>query len=194
MLPGCLCTAVLQDKASPAVPSQDTQPLGELQNQMHAPGSHDPAAAAAGGSGKWGVHDKHGHHAGQTDQDLLVRHQHNSLQQPEAYLLSPEAAGTPQSMDLTNDTLQNPGAIGSFPGFSLRDENDSMELGGGDLQGAGCFFAGRDGTYNITGDVPSEFQARGCSCCCRGGGGGAARCCRSKPAMCAACAVHKCRP
>lgn len=62
-------------------------------------------------------------------------------------------------MDLTNDTMQNPGGIGGFPGFSLRDENDSMEFGaaghGGDMQ-AGGFFAGRDGTYNITGDVPSE--------------------------------------
>lgn len=42
-----------------------------------------PAAAAAGG--KWGPYDKL--HAGQADQDLLVRPQHNSLQQPEAYLL-----------------------------------------------------------------------------------------------------------
>jgi hypothetical protein len=28
----------------------------------------------------------------------------------------------------------------------------------GDMQGPGGFFAGRDGTYNITGDVPSELQ------------------------------------
>lgn len=138
------------------MPSQDTQPLAELQNQMPPPAPHDfgpPAAAAA--AGKWG-------HAGQTDQDLLVRPQHNSLQQADAYLLSPEPAGTPHSMDLTNDTMQNPGAMGGFPGFNLRDENDSMEFGGAaaDLHGSGGFFAGRDATYNITGDVPSKHRAQ----------------------------------
>jgi hypothetical protein len=54
---------------------------------MPPPPAHDfmgPAAAAAAGS-KWGPYDKM--HAGQGEQDLLVRPQHNSLQQPEAYLL-----------------------------------------------------------------------------------------------------------
>lgn len=124
----------------------------------HDPFGAPPAAAAVAG-GKWGPGPAGG------DQDhLLVRPQHNSLQQPEAFLLSPEPAGTPQSMDLTNDTTQNTGGIGGFPGFSLRGaEDDSIEFGGaghpaggGDMHGGAGFFAGRDGTYNITGDVPSE--------------------------------------
>jgi len=156
-----ICAAGPQDKGSPALPSQDTQPLAELaQNQFPPPPQHDFLAPSAAAS-KWGPYDRM--HAGHGDSDLLVQPQQHALQQPEAFLLSPEPA-SPQSMELTNDTLQGPGAMG-FPGFSLRDENDSLVFHGGhaaaaaagqDLHGGTGLFAGRDGTYNITGDVPSE--------------------------------------
>jgi hypothetical protein len=99
-------------------------------------------------------------HGQQPEQDMLLKPLHNALQQPDAYLLSPEPAGTPQSMDLTNDTMQTAGGPGGFPGFNLRDENDSLELGAYAAAGGGLF-AGRDGTYNITGDVPSECWGQG---------------------------------
>jgi hypothetical protein len=155
----CWC---LQDKNSPAPPPQDAQPLSELQNQMGPPASHDfpGPAAAAGASKPWSSGDRM--HGQQPEQDMLLKPLHNTLQQPDAYLLSPEPAGTPQSMDLTNDTMQSAGGLGGFPGFSLRDENDSMELGGHAAAGGGLF-AGRDGTYNITGDVPSECRGGRCS-------------------------------
>lgn len=117
------------------MPSQDSQPLAELV-QNHAHQHHDNVLANLWHPVKPYAPEQHF----ETAYDQV-------MQSPAAPAQSPGLTGSlsPMSMELTNDTLQQPGGL-HFPA----SENDSFTLGP-PYNAAAC----RDATHNITDNVPA---------------------------------------
>lgn len=124
---GCPLVALyLQDKNSP-VPSQDTQPLAELQNQLLLP--HQQMQQPDMQDHLW--------------PPKPLEQQFDQAQHDQYLLQSPGLS--PMSMELTNDTLQQ--QTGALVPFAA-NENDSFTFNAYAAAGV------KDATHNITGDVP----------------------------------------